>query len=82
MSSTLITQTPEVSVTSEEWNPDNERYCIVDDNRPTHSLCGLRFNPDWPELPAGEVPDEVTCPDCLVVQAMVQTNSRAYDCPY
>jgi hypothetical protein len=48
---------------------DDEEYCIVDPDCPSHSLCGQPFDNSYPELPDAEVPDEITCEDCLIIQS-------------
>ena len=50
----------------EEWNEDGE-FCIMNPARPDWSLCGLHL-PDDADIDDDEVPDEITCEDCLAIQ--------------
>ncbi len=47
-------------------NDEDEEFCITDDESPGFFLCGkVDEDPENPGLPADEVPDEMTCDQCL-----------------
>lgn len=52
-------------------NP-NEVWCIIRKDNPMLALCGARVFGH--ELPDAEVPDEVTCHECLELQRLIDSN--------
>lgn len=48
-------------------------WCIEDED-PNMSLCGDKLAPHN-SVPGDEVPDEVTCPECLAVQRYIEKNN-------
>lgn len=54
-------------ITPGEWNSDDDEFCIMDPDRPDWSLCGL-YLPQDETFPYSEVPDEITCAECLSLQ--------------
>lgn len=49
---------------------DDEEWCIVDTARPDFGLCGSFLDNSDANVPDEEVPDEYTCPACLVLQRL------------
>ena len=66
-----------VEVAPEEWN-DGGEYCIMQPQNPDWSLCGLHL-PDDAGLDDDEVPDEITCADCLAIRAREGPQNAAVD---
>lgn len=46
-----------------EYGDENE-WCIMRTDEPDWSVCGLHI-PDGASMPDREVPDEITCAECL-----------------
>ncbi len=62
---TATQQKPEV--TTDEWYDEEGDYCIMQPHNPEWSLCGLHI-PDAADIEDDEVPDEVTCKECLAIK--------------
>ena len=62
---TILKSDPKIELSPEEWNPDGE-FCVTDPVRPDFGLCGMPL--EGPEMDDDEVPDEITCKECLAIQ--------------
>lgn len=67
MSEKLLIQVIPEPVLLEEWHDSDEEFCICREGDPLHGLCGSELN-DCPPLEDDEVPDEITCKECLEIK--------------
>lgn len=61
-----MTTSPEIDL--EDWNTGEDAWCILDDENPGFSLCGMAAEgATGPVVPNSEVPEEITCQHCLEI---------------